>query len=117
MKSPDPSYDAVVIGAGASGLAAAAALAKAGVSALVLDARNRVGGRIRSERDPALPVAIELGAEFIHGHAQATFDVIARAGGAAVDRRGERWSVRDGVLAPSQDFFSEIRRAMRASTV
>ena len=43
------SYDAVVIGAGHNGLTCAAYLAKAGLSVLVLDAYDRVGGMSTSE--------------------------------------------------------------------
>jgi monoamine oxidase len=56
---------AVVIGAGMAGAAAAQALAAAGVRVTVLEARNRVGGRIRSDRTWGPPV--ELGAAWIHG--------------------------------------------------
>jgi len=52
----------VVIGAGYAGLAAATELADRGVEVLVCEARDRVGGRVWSERVPAL---IERGAEFI----------------------------------------------------
>jgi monoamine oxidase len=114
MKS-GASYDAIVIGAGASGLAAAAALARAGASALVLEARERIGGRIWSAYDPTLPVPAELGAEFVHGRAPATFALLARAGSAAVDTGGEHWTLRDGALAQSEDLFSNIRRAMQKS--
>lgn len=44
--------DCIVIGAGYAGLAAADALAKAGRGVLVLDARERVGGRARTETTP-----------------------------------------------------------------
>ena len=54
----------VVVGAGAAGLAAAQQLKQAGLPSLVLEARQRPGGRIWTDRTygPA-----ELGAEFIHG--------------------------------------------------
>jgi hypothetical protein len=54
----------------------------------VVEARERVGGRIWSHEEPGIPVSIELGAEFIHGRAGATFDLIAKAGSAAVDAGG-----------------------------
>ncbi|MEU5867574.1 FAD-dependent oxidoreductase [Nonomuraea sp. NPDC047529] len=55
--------DVVVIGAGVSGLAAAARLAGAGLAVAVLEAGERVGGRIRTHR----PSLLELGAQVIHG--------------------------------------------------
>lgn len=42
--------DAIIIGAGISGLAAARDLKSAGLTVLVLDARNRTGGRIWTEK-------------------------------------------------------------------
>src|SRR5690606_26130849 len=48
----DDSYDVIVIGAGAAGLAAAARLSAGGRSVLVLEARERVGGRILTQRAP-----------------------------------------------------------------
>ncbi len=55
-----------VIGAGLAGLAAADAVARAGVEVIVLEARDRVGGRVWSDRlsNGAL---IERGGEFITG--------------------------------------------------
>ena len=55
---------AIVIGAGLAGLAAADALLAAGLDPVVLEARDRVGGRVHSSRLPGGAV-IELGAEFI----------------------------------------------------
>jgi monoamine oxidase len=54
---------AVVVGAGFAGLAAAAALRDAGVGVTVLEARDRVGGRVFSVRFG--PAIVERGAEFI----------------------------------------------------
>ena len=53
-----------VVGAGLAGLAAAAALAEAGVEPLVLEARERVGGRVHSRR-LGNGAVVELGAEFV----------------------------------------------------
>ena len=54
----------IVVGAGFAGLAAADALAMAGVDVLVFDARDRVGGRVWSRELPTGAV-VEMGAEFI----------------------------------------------------
>jgi monoamine oxidase len=58
---------AIVIGAGAAGLRAGAALQKAGRKVLVLEARDRIGGRIHSVDDREAGTTLELGAEFVHG--------------------------------------------------
>lgn len=61
--------DVVIVGAGAAGLAAASRLTAAGVSVLLLEARNRAGGRIQTEivESEGKPLVVEQGAEFIHG--------------------------------------------------
>jgi monoamine oxidase len=112
---PVRSHDVIVIGAGAAGLAAAAELARAGKRALLIEARARVGGRVWTHEEPGIPVPVELGAEFIHGRAKATFELIERAGSAAVDAGGDHWSLRDGRLVRSQDLFREVRVAMERS--
>jgi len=54
--------DVLVVGAGMAGLAAAERLAAAGRRVLVLEARDRIGGRIHTAHDPDLDVPVELGA-------------------------------------------------------
>jgi monoamine oxidase len=104
----------VILGAGAAGLAAAAELARSGRSALVLEARGRIGGRVWSLDVPGLPVPVELGAEFIHGRPAATFSLMRKAGIAAVDAPIVRSAVQRGGLAPRRDdLLSEIQRMMR----
>ena len=81
--------DVVVVGAGVSGLAAARALRERGVRVEVLEARDRIGGRIFTHRDPRAPAPIELGAEFMHGSAPEVMAIVREAGLLAVDISGE----------------------------
>jgi monoamine oxidase len=60
-------YDVIVIGAGVAGLTAAERLGNAGLRVLILEARERVGGRVWTVPGPSSEEAIELGAEFVHG--------------------------------------------------
>ncbi|HEX4923669.1 MAG TPA: NAD(P)/FAD-dependent oxidoreductase, partial [Bdellovibrionales bacterium] len=60
-------FDVIIVGAGAAGLACAAELLQHGKKIVVLEARDRVGGRIHTLYLPESPVPVELGAEFIHG--------------------------------------------------
>ena len=59
-------WDVIVVGAGVSGLSAARQLADAGKNVLVLEARDRIGGRMWTDRR-AMPIPIERGCELIHG--------------------------------------------------
>ncbi len=65
--SPDQThYHTIVIGAGAAGLATARTLQDAKCSVLILEARDRLGGRVQTNYDFA-PHPIECGAEYIQG--------------------------------------------------
>jgi len=59
--------EVIVVGAGVAGLAAAVRLTEAGLSVLILEARDRIGGRVYPQRVHGLEVPIEFGAEFVHG--------------------------------------------------
>ena len=106
--------DVIVIGAGAAGLAAADALARARHSVLVLEARERVGGRCWTRAMPGLGIPVELGAEFMHGEARATHALLARAGIAAVDLVREQRDLRGGRLRPMNAFVHAARAVQGA---
>ncbi len=103
--------DAIVIGAGAAGLSAAGALGADGLRVVVLEARERVGGRILSRPTDRRAIAIELGPEFVHGAAPETTAVLRAIGGTAVESGGRSWTRgADGMLHPEND--TELDRAM-----
>jgi monoamine oxidase len=76
-------WEAAVLGAGIAGLCAARALAEAGRSVIVLEANDRVGGRILTESSADSSMAVELGAEFVHGKPEPTL-LLAREAGVAL---------------------------------
>jgi len=78
--------DIAVIGAGAAGLMATSELKRMGFDVVCLEAANRVGGRILTIHDPMSPIAIELGAEFVHGLPEEIWSWIHRAGLGAYER-------------------------------
>jgi monoamine oxidase len=104
--------DVVVIGAGVAGLAAARRLREHGVRCTVLEARNRVGGRVFTARDARTPLPIELGAEFVHGDATELRDIARDAGLTVMDIVGDRWSAAHGRMRCIPDFWERVDRVL-----
>jgi monoamine oxidase len=78
--------EVLILGAGIAGLAAARALAERGLRVLVLEARDRVGGRIHTLQTPE--GIVELGAEFVHGRAPELWALIEEADAKTAEREG-----------------------------
>ena len=103
------SFDAnvIILGAGAAGLSAATELSRAGRKVLILEARERLGGRIFTRYDAVCDVPVELGAEFIHGRPPEIWDLLKKHKTVAREVKGENFCVRNGELCTC-DFFSEV---------
>ena len=94
--------DVIVIGAGMAGLTCARALTERGMKVLVLEARDRVGGRIATLRvGDGEPV--ELGAEFVHGRPPELMALIAEAGCEVYERDGAQICFESGGLTECGD--------------
>jgi monoamine oxidase len=100
--------DVLVVGAGVAGLAAGRALAARGVSVLVLEARDRIGGRIDTRRDPRLPLPVELGAEFVQGTPSQLMAIVRAVPLLLCELTGEQWRSDRGVLVPDSGLRPEI---------
>jgi len=95
--------DVIIIGAGAAGLAGARDLAARSLRVIVLEARDRLGGRVWSTAPRKdLPPA-ELGAEFIHGTAPQTMALLRDAKQRAISLTGAFFALHDGARLEDDD--------------
>lgn len=113
MTSTDRTEDVVIVGAGVAGLAGMRVLADAGLSVCVLEARDRIGGRIYTMHDDRLPHAIELGAEFVHGSAEDLVEIAQQAGLAPFTVEGDHWRPRGDRLTYAKDYWGEMHKVAR----
>ena len=105
--------DVIVIGAGVSGLAALAEIDRAGLSAVCLEARDRIGGRILTIHDRLSPIPIELGAEFVHGNPREIWDIIESQQLAAYDCTETALHLKSGNVVDSSDAWLPVDAVMK----
>lgn len=96
--------EVLIVGAGMAGLMAARVLAEQGMRVLVVEARDRVGGRVYTERT-AGGALVEHGAEFIHGRVPELWSLLDEANLHPVERTGSmlREKHRGAGLSPDED--------------
>ena len=103
--------DVVVIGGGLAGLAAAERLSDGGASVTLLEARDRLGGRVRTEHPAGQGLPIEMGAEWL-GTGE-LHDLIAGAGAHLVEAEGRQVARLDGTWRDLSDLHATARRLIR----
>jgi len=103
--------DVAIIGAGAAGVAAARRLADARVPCVLIDARNRVGGRAHT-----LPgdFALDLGCGWLHSADENEWAALAPTLGFAVDDHPAPWArpswEGNFSAAEQQEYWAAVRR-------
>lgn len=115
MSDPSPAADVLVLGGGIAGLVAARELSRRGLSALVLEARDRPGGRIHTLRGRGPP--LETGAEFVHGRPPALLELLAATGLHPEAAEGARFVAEGGRLREGGGDFDRVQAALGALRV
>lgn len=123
--SASPSYDIAIIGAGAAGLAAARTACDAGLRVIVLEAKNRLGGRAYTDT-VSLGIPFDHGCHWMHSASRNPFVPIAERLGFTILRYprhrrivlGDRWAT-EGEVEDWTDYterqFLAIENAGRAA--
>lgn len=101
-----PDADILVLGAGVAGLTAAIDLARSGLKVTIIEARDRIGGRIFTRHDVA-GNPVELGAEFVHGCPPEIWDILRQHKIGTHEVQGQSWCAREAQLQPC-DLFSQV---------
>jgi monoamine oxidase len=103
----------IIIGAGAAGLMAGRELARAGNEAIILEARNRLGGRIYPLDEDDFGYPAQGGAEFVHGSAPLTHALAHEAGLTLAPRQGEVWRLQGATLSRGTGLAREMELVQR----
>jgi monoamine oxidase len=93
-------------------MAAAVELAAAGFSVSILEARDRIGGRIFTQRDRSFDAPIELGAEFIHGMPPEIWQLLQKRNVSITEVSGDNWCAGEAGLSRC-DFFSHVNAVLQ----
>ncbi|MGY3584402.1 phytoene dehydrogenase-like protein [Bradyrhizobium sp. USDA 4350] len=123
MSSLPSTVDVAIIGAGAAGLGAAHALKGTGLSAIVLEARDRLGGRAHTIQ-AAPDVVFDVGCGWLHSADQNSFVGIAQQLNFELNKDLPPWreraygkafpqADRDAFMLALDQFYDRIEQAAR----
>ena len=97
--------DILIIGAGAAGLMAAYKLSAKYKNVIILEARDRTGGRIHTIENSSGDKIVELGAEFVHGDLPVTLNLLKEADIAYGQAGGSMVRYKDGRFTKDEHFI------------
>ncbi|MDB5199468.1 MAG: FAD-dependent oxidoreductase [Chitinophagaceae bacterium] len=106
-------FDIIIIGAGAAGLMAAKIASRAKKKVCILEARNRIGGRVHTLIKNGFSKSVEAGAEFIHGKLPVTISLLKEAGIKYYETDGELWQLKNDELKKREDFIEHADQLMK----
>ena len=106
--------DVVVVGAGAAGMAAARALIERGLDVTVVEADNRIGGRVHTDRS-IFGVPYDIGAHWLHVGAQNPFVSYGRENGFEIYEAPEKEFLYVGDREATEEEYDAYERALRAA--
>ncbi|NEU98810.1 flavin monoamine oxidase family protein [Bradyrhizobium uaiense] len=123
MSSLPSTVDVAIIGAGAAGLGAAHALKGTGLSSIVLEARDRLGGRAHTIQ-AAPDVVFDVGCGWLHSADQNSFVGIAQQLGFELNKDLPPWreraygkafpqADRDAFMLALDEFYDRLEAAAR----
>jgi monoamine oxidase len=107
----------IILGGGVSGLMSARELSKLGYAVTILEATDRLGGRIHTVRNSLFTQPVEKGVEFIHGNLPLTIGLLKESGIEYKPVRGNMIRVVDGDWKTQDDFtlgWDELTRKMNS---
>jgi monoamine oxidase len=105
--------DLLIIGAGVAGLSAALELSRAGLHVEILEARDRIGGRVFTRHDSTVNHSVELGAEFVHGLASEIWEPVQQHNLKITEVDGDLWCSLGGKLQQC-NFFAQADKILSA---
>lgn len=104
--------DIIIIGAGVSGLSAASQLSSKGKKVILIEARDRTGGRVETHAGKFGNI-LRAGPEFVHGDLPLTKSLLKKAGGTIYEQEGEMYRSQKGQIFPVKDYAPGMKEFMK----